>query len=198
MVAGTAASLDARELLATDPRISRLLYGYAYKKTRSEVRMREVAQEAMARVLKGRGWYRWDPSSKALLDHLSDVVDSLVANENRRAAKQREQPMAEGEDEGKADSTPSPEEQLDAAQELASKRRVVARVMERVAGDAIIPGMLQHGEEGITKASDLAALLRCSAKDIYRARERLAYHRDQVLEEERKLEEQRRKGRAPR
>ena len=68
--------------------------------------------------------------------------------------------------------------------------------MDRVAKDPIIPGIPRHEQEGIEKASELASKLQCSPKDIYRARERLAHHRDQVLEEERKLEERRVKERA--
>ena len=186
---------DPRELLSTDPEIGRKLVGYAYKKTRDRTRMRDVAQEAIARVLEGRGWYRWDPNRKSLLDHLSDVVDSLVANQNRRASVKREQPMGEGDDERKPDSTPSPERQIDSIEQLERKRRLAVRVMERVAGDAIIPDMLKHEQAGIGKASELAGLLHCAVRDIYRARERLAYHRDEVLEEDRKQEEKRLKGR---
>lgn len=187
------APLDAAEALAADPRIGRTLLGYAYKKTRDRERMQEVAQEAIARVLEGRGWCRWDPDRKSLLNHLSDVVDSLVANQDRRAYVKRERPMAE-DDEGTPDSDPSPEQQLDTLEQVERKKRLAARVMERVAGDRIIPGMLQHEQEGIGQASELASRLHCSVKDIYRARERLAHHRDQVLDEERKLEEQRTKG----
>jgi DNA-directed RNA polymerase specialized sigma24 family protein len=185
----------AAEVLAADPRIGRILIGYAYMKTHNKVRMQEVAQEAITRVLEGRGWYRWDASRKSLLNHLSDVVDSLVANQNRRASVKRERPMTE-DDERKPDSTPSPEQQIDTLEELERKRRLAALVMERVAEDPIIPGMLEHEKAGSGQASELASLLRCKAKDIYRARERLAYHRNQVLEEERRLEEQRTKGRA--
>jgi DNA-directed RNA polymerase specialized sigma24 family protein len=196
MEAGKMATPDARELLATDPRIGRMLVAYAYKRTRSQTRMREVAQEAMACVLEGRGWYRWDPNRKSLLNHLSDVVDSLVANEDRRASKRREQPSVKS-DERKPDSTPSADQQIDAIEELERKRRLASRVMERVAEDPIIPGMLEHEQAGVGKASELAALLHCSVKEIYRARERLAHHRDRVLEEERKREQERMKGHAP-
>jgi hypothetical protein len=71
--------------------------------------------------------------------------------------------------------------------------RHLARVIERVRKDAIIIGMLKHNLDGIEGASELAALLHCAVKDIYRARERLAHHRDQVLEEERREEETRMK-----
>jgi DNA-directed RNA polymerase specialized sigma24 family protein len=196
MEAGKTAPLGAAEVLAADPRIGRILLAYAFKKTRDRERTQEVAQDAIARVLAGRGWCRWDPDRKSLLNHLSDVVESLVANQNRRASVNRERPMAEDDEEAEPDSSPSPEQRFDSHEQLERKRRLAARVMERVAEDRIIPRMLECEQEGIDQASELASRLDCSVKDIYRARERLAYHRDQVLEEERKLEEERVKGRA--
>jgi hypothetical protein len=99
--------------------------------------------------------------------------------------------VAEGDAERQPDSAPSPEQQLSARQELAHKRQLAARVMERMGQDPIIKGMLEHEGAGIHRASELAALLHCSVKDIHRARERLAYRRDQVLEEDRQQEEKR-------
>ena len=106
------------------------------------------------------------------------------------------QPMVDS-DESKPDSTPSPDQQIDAIEELERKRRLASRVMDRVAEDPIIPGMLKHEQAGVGKASELAALLNCSVKEIYRARERLAHNRNRVLEEERKHEQERMKGHAP-
>jgi hypothetical protein len=195
MAPGAIAPPDPRELLRNDPEIGRKLVGYAFKKTHDPTSTREVSQEAIARVLEGRGWHRWDPNRETLLNHLCDVVDSLVANENRRVSMKRETPMDE-EDERKPDPAPSPEQQIDATEQLRRKRRLAARVMERVAKDPILPDMLKHEQAGIGTASELAGLLHCSVRDIYRARERLAYHRDEVLEEERKEEELRLTGRA--
>jgi DNA-directed RNA polymerase specialized sigma24 family protein len=192
MDARTTEPPDARKLLASDAELRRQLFGYARKKTRDAVRARDVAQEAVTRVLEGRGWYRWDPTRKDLLDHLCDVVDTVVANANRRASVKREQPMTEA-DERQPDSTPSAEQQIDAIEESEREERLAEKVMLRVADDKIIPDMLKHQEAGIDKASELAALLECDAKDIYRAREKLAYHREQVLAEERKREAQRMK-----
>ena len=128
---------------------------------------------------------------KSLLNHLSDVVDSIVGNDNQRAARRRERPMAAGDEERQPDSAPSAEEQIGAREDLARKRRLAARVKGRVAKDAVLTGMLEHQSAGVDAASKLAALMGCTVKDIYRARERLAYHREQVLAEEREEEEKR-------
>jgi DNA-directed RNA polymerase specialized sigma24 family protein len=189
----TTAPPDARELLASDAELRRRLFGYARKKTYDAMRARDVAQEAVVRVLEGRGWYRWDPTGKSLLNHLCDVVDTVVVNENKRASVNREYAMTEII-ERKPDPEPSAEQRIEAIEESEREQRLVEKIMQRVAGDEIIPGMLEQQEAGIVKAPELAAVLHCSVKEIYRARERLAYHREQVLAEERKREAPRMKG----
>jgi hypothetical protein len=196
MAAPTLAPADARNVLASDPQIGRRLLAYAHKKTRDRTRTLEIAQEAITRVLEGHGFCRWAPERKGLFGHLADVVDSLVANQARRDAVWREQPMTEEDEERQVDSSPSPEQRIDAIEELERKRRLVRAVLARVAQDRIITGMLERQQAGVDKASELAELLHCSAQDIYRARERLAYHRHQVLEEDRRNDPQRTKGRA--
>jgi hypothetical protein len=73
-------------VLRNDPTIAEKLLGYAYKKTSDISRAKDAAQEAVARMLEGKGFCRWDPGGKTLLNHLADIVDTVVANENRRAA----------------------------------------------------------------------------------------------------------------
>ena len=77
---------DARTLLAKDARLRKGVLGYAYKVTHRIEEARAAAQEAMTRVLEGKGWYAWDPrGQKTLFSHLCSVIDSLVANERARA-----------------------------------------------------------------------------------------------------------------
>ena len=187
---------SAAEVLHADPRLHLLLFGYACTKTRDKELAEELAQEAVACVLAGQGFYRWDRDRKSLLDHLSDVIESLLANRRRRAYVKREEPMAEDADDRSPDSKPSAEQQIDSREELERKLHLAERIRERVAKDPIIPAMLKYRKKGIEKPAELATRVGCSAKDIYRAVERLAHHRKAVLEEERKLEEQRMKGRA--
>jgi len=98
--------------------------------------------------------------------------------------------MGDGDLDMKPDSRPGAEQQIEAIEERERERRLAARVLARVAADPLITGMLEHEKAGIGRAPELAALLHCTVKDIYRARERVAYHRDRVLEEERRAEEQ--------
>ncbi len=48
--------------------------------------------------------------------------------------------------------------------------------------------MLALEQEGIDGAAEIASRLQCTVKDVYRMRERVAHHRDKVLEEERRKE----------
>ena len=196
MVGSGALREGMAQVLAADPETGRRLLGYAKNKCRGRGDAREVAHEATLRVLAGKGWHRWDPYRRTLLNHLADVVDSLVANATRRASLRRERPMSDGEEDGAPDSTPSPEERLAAEQDLERRRRLKARVMARVEGDPIIPRMLAHEQSGISDAAALAAVLGCAPKDIKRARERLAYHRNLVVAEAEQEEAERMNAKA--
>jgi DNA-directed RNA polymerase specialized sigma24 family protein len=180
-------------LLEGDTALAKKLVGYANRKTRDMTRATDAAQEAVARMLEGRGSYRWDPTRKSLLNHLADVVDTVVANERRRAATRREKPIDRAsDDDGKPhsdrhpDSRPNAEQQAASIEERQTELRLAAEVMTRVEKDPVIPGMLALEEEGIHDAAEQARRLGCTVKDIYRARERLAYHRDAVLAQRKK------------
>ena len=194
---------DPRDVLERDPRIAKKLLGYAYKKTLDIRRAKDAAQEAVVRMLEGKGFYRWNPKRKTLLNHLADIVDTVVANETRSAAHRHEIGMDPGDLERLTDgaATPNAREQLEAIEDRRREALLAAAVMARVQSDPIIPRMLDleqqdvgEGdgtspaslERGRNDAERQAGLLGCTVKDIYRARERLAYHRDKVLEEEKK------------
>jgi DNA-directed RNA polymerase specialized sigma24 family protein len=208
---------DPRDVLEKDPRIAKKLLGYAYKKTQHIQRAKDAAQEAVARMLEGKGFYRWNPKGKSLLNHLADIVDTVVANETRSAAHRHEVGMDPGDLERIAGGDPAPNarEQLEAIEDRRREALLAAAVMARVQSDPIIPRMLDLEQQdvgdgdgtsprsttppsadvpsgawstpdGRNDAERQARLLGCTVKDIYRARERLAYHRDKVLEEEKK------------
>jgi DNA-directed RNA polymerase specialized sigma24 family protein len=181
-----AAASDPRSELARDAAIAKKLVGYARKRTRDSTRALDLAQEAIARALDGKGFCRWDPSSKKLLDHLSDIVDSVVGNENTRAARRREVAPDSQRDANKRDSDANLEVRALREEEEARRQRLADRVMERVADDPIIPRMLAREQDGAEGAAELAQALGCRDTEIYRARERLAYHRDIVLDAARK------------
>jgi DNA-directed RNA polymerase specialized sigma24 family protein len=192
MDSGAGGPNDPRDVLRKDPSIAKKLLGYAYKKTRAITRAQNAAQEAVARVLQAKGWYAWKPDAKSLLDHLCDVVDTVVANESRRAGNRRERPIRSKDDEGNPgddavpDAAPNAAQQIESLEEEQHELDLAARVMLRVEKDPIIPGMLRLAQDETGNAAEQARLLGCSVPDIYRARERLAYHRDVVLREEEK------------
>jgi len=184
------AANDPRDVLAKDPRIAKKLLGYAYKKTKDIQRAKDAAQEAVARMLEGKGFYRWNPQGKSLLNHLADIVDTVVANETRSAAYRHERGMDPDDLERLAGgaAAPNAREQLEAIEDRRRESLLAAAVMARIESDPVIPRMLELEQQdvGDDDAERQARLLGCTVKDIYRARERLAYHRDKVLEEEKK------------
>jgi DNA-directed RNA polymerase specialized sigma24 family protein len=190
MDSGAGGPNDPRDALRKDPCTAKKVLGYALNKTRNITRAQDAAQEAVARVLQGRGWYAWKPDAKSLLDHLCDVVDTVVANESRRAGKRRERPIRSKDDEGNPGDDAVPDLAQDASQQIESLEEeqheldLAARVMLRVEKDPVIPGMLRLEQDETSDAREQARLLGCSVPEIYRARERLAYHRDVVLREE--------------
>jgi hypothetical protein len=173
------ALLDPRDALQKDPSIAKKLVGYAHKKTHDVARAKDAAQQAIKRMLEGKGSDRWDPARKSLLNHLADVVDTVVANEKSRAAMWREEPMnpARGEKTAALDPDPAQAER---------RRRLAAEVVMRVEKDRVIPRMLELEQGGIGDAAEQARRLDFAVSDIHRARERLAYHRDTVLEHDKK------------
>jgi hypothetical protein len=181
-----AAASDPRAALRGDPSVGRRLLGYAFNRTRDGARAEDVAQEAIKRMLEGKGFTRWDPSGKALLPHLFDIVDSIVGNENTRASRRREVASDPERDENKRDSDANIEARAVRAEEDDLTQRLADRVMARVEKDPVIPGMLAAEQEGIDGAAEQAERLGCTVKDIRRARERLAHHRGAVLDEARK------------
>jgi DNA-directed RNA polymerase specialized sigma24 family protein len=182
---------DPRDALEKDPSIAKKLVGYAYKKTHEVARAKDAAQEAIKRALEGNGVHRWHPARKSLVNHLADIVDTVVANDNRRAAKRREEPTNVARAENAPDSNPDTEQKIIDAEQDERRERLAAEVMMRVKKDQVIPRMLELEQDGIGDAAEQARQLDSPLKEIDRARERLAYHRDIVLEQEKK------KGGAP-
>jgi hypothetical protein len=162
------APVDPRLLLAQDLSIAKRLTVYAYKKTHDVARAKDAAQRAVARVLDGSVSGRWTPAGKTLLGHLADVVDTVVADENMLVA---------------GENPPHPP---DPGMDQRRDHRLAGEVLMRVQRDSVIPRMLSLAQGGLGDATELARRLECPLNDIHRARERLVYHRDAVLEHEKK------------
>jgi RNA polymerase sigma factor (sigma-70 family) len=183
---------DPREVLEKDRRegrgfIAKNLLGYLLKLTRDPDRARDAAQEAIVRVLDGKGWHRWVYDGKGtvelnLLNHLSDVGRDVIKKDRKRAFRRHETE----EDPVRAAAAPDPQpradEQIETIEEDERDRRRAARVWDRL--DERARAVLRLEQEDVSDAAEIARRLGCTPKDVYRARERVAYHRDAVLDEE--------------
>jgi hypothetical protein len=178
---------DARALLAKDAKLRRGVVAYAYKRLHTLDLAGPAAQEAMTLVLEGQGWRAWDPrGGKTLFSHLCSVVDSVVANERAKAHRRREISAYLIEDEGipayyanTEDPQPNIEQRVVEAESHQERMRLAGLVMGRL--DEMARAMLNLEQVGVSDASEQATRLGCTVKDIYRARERVAHHRDAVL-----------------
>jgi DNA-directed RNA polymerase specialized sigma24 family protein len=187
-------ALDARSVLEADlraerPFIMKRLTGYAFNRTFDAARARDVAQEAVLLVLAGNGWHRWHYKGRGtpvqdLLGHLFDVARDVVKNEDARAAEWRE---VEGDPERDAqvsDGAPVPGEMPAEWAAHSQQERRAERVLERL--DEKTREMLRIESESEEKldAEALGAKLGWTAREVYRARERVRHHRDVVLGQE--------------
>jgi DNA-directed RNA polymerase specialized sigma24 family protein len=187
---------DPRTVLAKDRDrwITKRLLGYAFRRTQSVARSKDLAQQAILLVLEAEGWHRWTPDpaktpEQSLLDHLCDVARSTAKDENKSAAARREQrpdPDDPDREERFADPAPTVEQvHVDADHEDDWRRRA-ALVWERL--DARARLLLQLEQEGIRDATKQAERARCSVDEVYATRRRIARQRDAVLREEEERE----------
>jgi len=190
--------LDPRTVIAEDRTrwILKRLIAYAYRKTSNVVAARDLAQQSVALVLGARGWHRWvfDPAKpwtvqQSLLKHLCNVARSTAKDERKSAAERREVPLVlpdpEKEEEREhADPAMNVEAMnLDEA-EFRRQMRLAETVVERVDARSRALLELEQGDDDLD-AKQQADRLGCTVTDVYLARDRIAYHRDKVLAEER-------------
>jgi len=188
---------DARRVLEEDRRsgrnyVTRNLLGYCFKRTRDRDRAQDAMQESLARVLAGEGWHRWihDESKtpeRSLLDHLCDLAKDVLWKEHERAAHRREVPASPARDAAAADPQAGTDERMADHAGHEDDMRRAQRVLDRL--DDRSREMLRLEQEGVDDCADLASRLGCTVRDVYRMRERVAHHRDRVLDEERAKEE---------
>jgi RNA polymerase sigma factor (sigma-70 family) len=187
---------DPREVLRRDREgasaegkhfIAKNLLGYCIKRTRERARAADAAQEAIALVLAGKGWHRWvydgeGSHALSLLNHLSDVARDWLNTQRERAAHWRELAESPARDRQIADPQARTDERIEDLEEHDDEMRLAQAVMDRL--DERTREMLRLEQQGEHDAAALADRLGCTVKDIYRARERVKYHRDAVLEED--------------
>jgi DNA-directed RNA polymerase specialized sigma24 family protein len=184
---------DARSVLEEDRRsrrnfITRNLLGYCFKRTGDRARAEDAAQQAILLVLAGEGWHRWthdDDKSveRSLLDHLSDVAKDVLKKNREQAAGWREIPATPKHEAKAADPQGRTDDRMEDHAGHEDDMRLAALVLARL--DERTRAMLELEQEDVHDAAAIASRLGCTVKDVYRMRERVQYHRDRVLEEER-------------
>jgi len=180
--------LDPRRVLEHDRErfILKRLLGYAYRRTSDVARAKDLAQEAVALVLEGRGWLRWTydgvkSPERSLLDHLCNVARSTAKDERKAAAARREIPFDIRKHDVAHGLLGLEETYLDEA-EHARRMRLAERVMARL--DPLALRLLELEQADVHEAARQAEIAACTVTEVYLARQRIAYHRDAVLAEE--------------
>ena len=191
------APIDPRSILQEDlrsdkPFIMKRLVGYAFNRVHDRERAMDIAQEAVARVLEGKGWEQWVFDGRLtpkqnLLSHLLDLARHIDNKERERASERREVAADEDRDQAVADGAPAPTEM---PAEWAEHERDMLRaqqVLDRL--DEPTREMLRiesESEESLDADALAARIPGWTRKDVYRARERISHHRGLLLEREKK------------
>jgi DNA-directed RNA polymerase specialized sigma24 family protein len=172
----------ARQLLRADQALRKKIFVQAYRLTGNLPDAHDLAHEGMAAAIDPEA-SPWDPDKQPNLRlHVGSFMNGVMVNRRRAEARYRSTPF-DPKDHDRVDPAPNPEQRLLNAEELAEFERRLERLRERLADDAIALGMLELFGEGVSAAAELAARLAhlgCEVKDVYRARERIAYHAKQV------------------
>lgn len=183
MGGGIDGAAAARELLASDERLRKKIFLFAYGKTKELNAAKDLAHEAMIRVIDPER-SPWDPAAQpSLLNHAGSVMNSLVASQRRG---ERRHPFVSHDPklDRRVDGAPSPEARLleveDYAETMAQLRFWMDELRARLEGDALALGKIALVYEGIDDADEQAERLGCTRRDVYRANERIAYHANLV------------------
>jgi RNA polymerase sigma factor (sigma-70 family) len=191
MSQAAAVALDPREVLkhdaaSKDPVISKRLLRFCYARTRDVQRAKDAMSEALVRVLAGEGWHRWnhegtkDPA-ESLLMHLCNVAKDVIKKERERASEWREVRGESKAGRSAADPGPAPGEMPEEWAKQDHDVRRAEAVMERLDEPTREMLRLESESDGEMDARELAKRLGWTVKQVYRARERVFYHRDAVL-----------------
>jgi len=187
--------LDPREVLrkdaqSKDPVIPKRLLKFCRSRTSDTQQAKDMMSEAVARTLAGEGWHRWrydgvGSETESLLMHLFNVARDVLKKERESAQAWREVRGKE-KDAPVQDVTATPgEKPVEWAAHEDDMRRAET-VMDRLDEEARQMLRVESESEKKLDAKALAEKLGWSVKQVYRARERVVYHRDLVLAAERK------------
>jgi hypothetical protein len=140
----------------------------------------DIAAEAIRRLLDS-DYAGWDPNLEPdLLRHLGSTVNGLISNESRAARLKVERSLSDPSVFRSAERIAASGDKLDETDEC---QRALRLLEARVAGDELMKGLLSLENGGVTKPAVQATQLRVSVDVIYKARRRLARHRDAVRRE---------------
>ena len=140
----------------------------------------DLAAEAIRRLFDSQ-YVAWDPTREPdLMRHLGSTINGLLSNELRAARVKVEQSLSVPSVLRSAEQAAAEDPQLDGA---ADCRRAMSLLETRVANDEVISQVLLLEEEGVTKPAVQAAQLHLEVDVIYKARRRLAQHREAVRRE---------------
>jgi DNA-directed RNA polymerase specialized sigma24 family protein len=198
MTQAAAIALDPREILkadaaSKDPFISKRLMRFCYARTRDVQLARDLASEAVVLTLAAEGWHRWSHDgdtapAESLLMHLCTMARDVLKKQRESAAAWREVEGDPKRDAAAAEAGPPPgEKPVEWAKHDDEMRRAEA-VMEKLDEDArrMLRVESESESEEELSARALAEKLGWSEKQVQRARERVAYHRDALLAREAK------------
>jgi hypothetical protein len=178
----------AKELLGRDERLRKKIFLHAYSLTRNVHDAKELAQTGIAKVIDPDD-SPWDEEAQPnLLLHVGSVMNGLASNKNRGDGRHPVVALDPGKDR-RVDPGPTPEERIDHGEDIARMQGWLDRLIVRLQGDEIALGKIELMREGIDDATEQAARLGCSVKEIYRANERIAYHASIVKRATRKASE---------
>ena len=140
----------------------------------------DIAAEAIRRLLDS-DYAGWDPKAEPdLLRHLGSTVNGLISNESRAARLKVERSLSDPSVFRSAERITAAGDKMDETDEC---QRALRLLEARVADDDLMKRLLSLENAGVTKPAMQATQLRVSIDEIYKARRRLARHRDAVRRE---------------
>jgi DNA-directed RNA polymerase specialized sigma24 family protein len=193
MTQAAATALDPRAVFEADARskepiIAKRLLRFCSARTRDPQRAKDAASDALLLTLAGVGWHRWVYDGKrepvaSLLMHLCSVAKDVLKQERERASTWREVEGDPERDAAAPDSKPRLGEMPAEWARQDEAMRHATMVMERLDEDARRMLRMESESDEDLDAAGLATKLGWTVKQVYRARERVVYHRDQVRRE---------------
>ena len=140
----------------------------------------DIAAEAIRRLLDS-DYADWDAGREPdLLRYLGSTVNGLISNASRAARLRVERSLSDPSILQRAEQTMASNDKIDDVEECHRARLLLDR---RVADDELIRKLLSLEREGITKPAMQATRLELAISVIYKARRRLARHREAVRRE---------------